>query len=74
VGARFLPWSTANATALESGAERFEVEIEGGVFSQQPQKYHARSLKALKERYAACPDKGRLDPILNETGCLTYLT
>ena len=40
---------------------------------QGPQKYHARSLKALRERYAALPETARLDPILEQTGCLGWL-
>lgn len=75
IGALFLPWTTANAMALAEGDERFSVEIAGRTFSQQPQKYHARSLKALKEKYAAVPaeERARLDAILEEAGCLSWL-
>jgi glutathione S-transferase len=73
VGARFLPWSDANAKALAGGQEEFAIELVGKVYDQKPQKYHARSLKALRERYAAVSDKSDLDPILQRTGCLDYL-
>ena len=69
----FLPWSTANARALAAGEERFEVELGGVPFVQDTQKYHARSLGVLRERYASTPDKAKLDPILEETGCAPYL-
>jgi hypothetical protein len=69
----FLPWSTANARALSLGEKEFSVVLEGSAFAQATQKYHARSLKALKERYAGVADRSSLDPILEETGCLAWL-
>jgi glutathione S-transferase len=73
VGGLFLPWSDANAAALAAGEEEFTVELASGPWTQKPQKYHARSLKALRERYAAVADKGALDPILEKAGCLRWL-
>jgi glutathione S-transferase len=73
VGARFLPWSDANAQAIASGQEEFEIELAGKLYDQKPQKYHARSLEALRKRYSAVPDKSELDPILERSGCLRYL-
>ncbi len=73
VGAIFLPWSSANAAALAAGRDSFTVELDGRTFAQQPQKYHARSLSALRAKYTAVSDKGALDPILESTGCLAYL-
>ena len=70
----FLPWSTANAWALQEGEESFSVTLGGKDYVQGPQKYHARSLNALRERYAAVTDKSALDPILAAAGCLPYLT
>jgi glutathione S-transferase len=71
----FLPWSAANAAAIESGAEEFSVELDGQTWTQKPQKYHARSLAALRKRYAALPtgDRARVDPLLERTGCLDVL-
>jgi glutathione S-transferase len=69
----FLPWSDANARALAAGEASFRVALAGGAFAQQPQKYHARSLAALRARYAAVPDRSRLDPILERTGCRRWL-
>jgi glutathione S-transferase len=73
VGAIFLPWTAANAKALAAGQESFTVELGGAPFSQQVQKYHARSLGVLKQKYAAVADKTQLDPILAEAGCLAWL-
>ena len=73
VGGFFLPWSDANAKALEAGAEEFSVELAGRTWDQKPQKYHARSLGKLRERYAAVADKSALDPILEKSGCLEWL-
>jgi glutathione S-transferase len=73
VGGLFLPWSDANAKAIAAGREEFTVELASGTWSQKPQKYHAKSLQALRERYAAVADKSRLDPILERAGCLRWL-
>ncbi len=73
VGALFLPWSDANSKAIAAGDERFTVELASGTWTQKPQKYHARSLKLLRERYAAVADKSELDPILERAGCLRWL-
>jgi glutathione S-transferase len=66
----FLPWTLANAAAIQDGAETFSVELEGRPFRQGTQKYHARSLAALRGKYQATSDRRALDPILRATGCL----
>ncbi len=73
VSGLFLPWSVANAQALEAGDARFTVELEGSPFTQKPQKYHARSLSALSSRYEAIADKSTLEPLLDSLGALAYL-
>lgn len=74
VGANFLPWSAANAAALEGGAETFTVELKGEPYSQQPQKYHGRSLKVLREKYHAVRENRALAEVLREAGCLQWLS
>jgi hypothetical protein len=74
VGEVFLPWSDANARALARSEPEFTLEIEGQPFTQNTQKYHAKSLAALRARYAALPDKSELDPILKQAGCLSWLS
>ena len=73
-GALFLPWSDANAKAIAAGDEEFTVELEGKPWTQKPQKYHARSLAALRERYAKASPNPELDAVLERTGCLRWLT
>jgi glutathione S-transferase len=73
VAGLFLPWSTANAAALETGAAEVNVELEGKPFTQQPQKYHARSLAEIRRKYAAAKDAPGLDAILTATGCKRWL-
>ena len=73
VGARFLPWSDANARAIADGAESFAVDIAGGRWTQAPQRYHARSLRVLRDKYAALADRAALDPVLEATGCRAWL-
>lgn len=73
VGSVFLPWSAANAAALAAGQKEFTVDLGGTAFSQETQKYHAKSLAALKARYAAVSDRSALDPILEEAGCRQWL-
>jgi glutathione S-transferase len=69
----FLPWSDANARALAAGAAELELELEGRPFKQQTQKYHARSLAALRARYASAADGAALDALLERTGCRRWL-
>jgi len=69
----FFPWSVANARALATGEKSFSLRLGGKPFSQDTQKYHARSLAALRKRYAAVRDRSRLDPILEKAGCLAFL-
>jgi glutathione S-transferase len=73
VGAVFLRWSTANARALAAGEKSFTTELDGKPFTQETQKYHARSLAALRARYDGVADRRRLDPILERAGCLEAL-
>jgi hypothetical protein len=73
VGRYFLPWTAANARALEAGEAEFTVELPGGAYSQPPQKYHARSLGVLRARYAAVADNAGLRAILDEAGCTPWL-
>jgi hypothetical protein len=72
VAGLFLPWACANARAIEAGAESFEVILRSGQWSQKPQKYHARSLAALRARYAEAADDA-LDDLLADCGCLEFL-
>jgi len=74
VGGLFLPWSDANAHAIADGLEEFSVELPSGSWTQKPQKYHARSLGKLRTRYAALEDTSLLDPVLERTNCLRWMS
>lgn len=69
----FFPWTIANAQAIAAGQKVFSLTLAGRPYSQEAQKYHAKSLAALRTRYARVPDKSSLDPILRQTGCYPYL-
>ncbi len=73
IAGHFLPWSDANARALAAGEKEFEVELAGGTYRQEVQKYHARSLNSLRARYAAASANDELNDILERTGCLRWL-
>ena len=73
VGALFCPWTVANSAAIAAGEEEFSVELDGKTFTQKPQKYHAKSLLAIREKYAKAPDKEALDPILERAHCLSAM-
>lgn len=73
VGALFLPWSAANAAAILKGDKSFEVMLAGAAWSQEAQKYHARSLAEIRRKYAAAKDAAGLDGILTEAGCRRWL-
>ena len=73
---RLLPALVAHANAsdaLETGEESFSVDLPGGAYAQGPQKYHARSLIALRQKYRAAEGAPGLEALLAETGCLPYL-
>ena len=74
VGGLFCPWTEANAAAMAAGGDdEFSVELASGTWTQKPQKYHAKSLVVLREKYAAIQDRAALDPVLAATGCLTTM-
>ncbi len=73
IGRVFLPWSVANARALAAGAKSFAVMLRGRRYAQEPQKYHAKSLAALRARYEKVADRSALDGILRRCGCYEWL-
>jgi glutathione S-transferase len=73
VGAQFMRWTCANEKALTDAREEFSVTLGDKVWTQKPQKYHARSLGMLRAKYADIADKAALDPVLEAAGCLAGL-
>jgi len=72
VAGLFLPWSDANAKAIAANAEEFSLELASRKWTQKPQKYHARSLQALRAKYTQARS-AELDPVLAKAGCLRWL-
>jgi glutathione S-transferase len=70
VGRLFWPWTLANEKALADGVEEFSVRLGNDIWTQKPQKYHARSLAMLRAKYAGMTDRKDLDMILAAAGCL----
>lgn len=70
VRATFVPWTLANAAAVAAGQKEFSMELDGKPYSQEAQKYHAKSLATLRARHAAVRDRAKLDAALKEAGCL----
>ena len=73
IGGLFLPWSHANLKAINTDKDEFSIDLEGNEFTQKSQKYHAKSLMALREKYERINVRASLKPILEKTGCLNYL-
>ena len=73
VGALFLPWSAANAAAIGRGDKSFTMSLGGAEWTQEPQKYHARSLAEIRRKFAAAKAATGLEPLLATTGCLVGL-
>jgi hypothetical protein len=73
VGRLFLPWSAANAEAIAKGSKSFTVVLGDAEWTQEPQKYHARSLQEIRRKYAAARSPA-LDSILEKAGCLSVLS
>ena len=73
VGALFLPWSAANAAAIGRGDKSFAMSLGGAEWTQEPQKYHARSLAEIRRKFTVARGAAGLEPLLADSGCLTVL-
>ena len=73
VGALFLPWSAANAAAIGRGDKSFTMSLGGAEWTQEPQKYHARSLAEIRRKFSAAKGAPGLQSLLAESGCLAIL-
>jgi len=73
IGELFLPWTLANAQAMLAGEEEFSVALKDQTFTQTPQKYHAKSLQVLRDKYATQSGSSELETVLTATGCLTAM-
>lgn len=74
-GETYLPFLEANTKALQAGADQVTLKIGGRPYAQAPFRYQGKCHDALRKKLAAlAPDvRQRLDPVLEQTGCLRYL-
>ncbi len=73
VAALFLPWSTENTRAVAAGDKRLELTLSGQSFSQEPQRYPAKSLAVLKQKYQRLKNP-ELDGLLTKVDALRWLS
>ena len=64
VGATILAVDARQRDGAQEAREEFSVTLGDRVWTQKPQKYHARSLGMLRAKYAAVADKSSLDMVL----------
>lgn len=74
-GAVYLPFLAANAHAIRNGSEEVMLPILGMPYKQVTFRYQAKCYDWLRQQFAALDNKarGRLEPVLEEAGCLSYL-
>ena len=75
-GRYYLPFLAANKRALDIGDASVRVEIDGHDYEQPVFRYQAKCFDFLRRRYGGLSVESRLelDTILNDAGCLQYLT
>jgi glutathione S-transferase len=75
VGDTYLPFLIANADAAAAGEAEFELELHGQKYRQGTFGYQVKCLNSLREGYRNLNGdiRKRIDPILQETGCLASL-
>jgi glutathione S-transferase len=75
-GRWYLPFLRANAIAVQEQAEIVEVDLDGHPYSQPPFRYQSQCYGRLASLYAGLSEAARwvVDPVLEETKCLRFLT
>ena len=73
VAGRFLPWTVANAHALEAGEPITRLTFDGEPYEQKTFKYHAWSFGELRKKLAPVRSDPDLSSVLHRTGCAPYL-
>ena len=74
-GETYLPFLAANTRVLQEGGSEVSLAMQGRPYAQAPFRYQGKCHDALTKKLAALPVevRRRLDPLLEETGCLRYL-
>jgi hypothetical protein len=63
-------WILRNAASQAEYEKHARMPIGDKLWTQKPQKYHARSLSMPRAKYTDVADKAALDPVLEAAGCL----
>jgi hypothetical protein len=69
----YLPWTVANAEAVQTGQSEVHVTLQGTPFHQNTQRYAAKALHELKRKRAFYSDDEALAALLEATGCEPFL-
>ena len=71
IGRTYAPVMTANAVAVMRGADTFETQVDGEMWTQPTFRYQAKSLGWVRDAYTALEADNReeVDTILKGTGC-----
>jgi len=71
----YLPFLAANFEAMQHGDKEVSVKLLGRSYAQAPFRYQAKCYDGLKKKFAALPGEARqrIEPLLQETGCLKWL-
>ena len=75
VGTVYAPFLLANTAAMEADEETFRIEAMGKPYSQGTFKYQIKCLRELRHRYGKleADARAKVDPLLEENGCLEFL-
>ena len=71
----YLPFLAANNDAFQHGDAEVAVKLTGRRYTQAPFRYQVKCYDALRRKFAALPAgaRARVEPVLEETGCLAFL-
>lgn len=73
VASCYLPWTMANAEAVQAGQSEVHLTVQGAPFHQNTQRYAAKALHELKRKRAFYSDDEALAALLEATGCEPFL-
>ena len=71
----YLPFLAANADAFEHGEKEVTVKLLGQRYTQAPFRYQVKCRDGLRKSFAALSPQARatIEPVLKQTGCLSFL-
>ncbi len=72
----YLPFLAANADAFGHGDAEVSLQLMGQRYTQAPFRYQVKCYDGLRKKYAALDvaARRRIEPVLDATGCLRWLT